>query len=112
MTAPLLRRASLNDAALLTPPALDHPAAPGDLELKRIYMLAGWQAGGWGGRLVDAVEAEARARGASRLLLCVYDVNLAAQRFYARRGFADTGLRQTFMVGDLPFLDQIWAKRL
>jgi ribosomal protein S18 acetylase RimI-like enzyme len=98
--------------ALLTPPTLDCPTDTGDLELKRIYLLSGWQSGGWGGRLLNAVEAEARARGAARLFLCVYSVNLAAQRFYMRHGFADTGRRQLFMVGDVAFEDYILVKPL
>jgi diamine N-acetyltransferase len=98
--------------ALLTPPALDCTTEDHDLELKRIYLLGPWQSGGWGRKLMEAVEAEARSRGASRLFLCVYSVNHAAQRFYARNGFADTGCRQTFFVGDVPFEDLIWAKTL
>jgi GNAT superfamily N-acetyltransferase len=98
--------------ALLTPPELDCPTDDCDLELKRIYLLGPWQSGGWGVKLLGAVEAEARARGAERLLLCVYTVNQRAQRFYARHGYADTGYRQTFMVGDVPFEDYIWARWL
>lgn len=98
--------------AILTPPAVDCPTGPGDLELKRIYLLATFQSGGWGLKLLDAVETEARARGAKRLLLCVYKVNLAAQRFYARQGFVDTGYEQNFMVGDVEYEDLIWAKPL
>jgi len=98
--------------ALLTPPALDCPTFAGDIELKRIYLLGPWQSGGWGVKLLDAVEAEARARGALRLLLCVYGANQGAQRFYHRRGFVDTGHRQAFMVGEVAFEDQIWMKRL
>lgn len=98
--------------AVMTPPDVNHPTTPGECELKRIYVLPGWQAGGWGGKLLAAVEEEARARGAGRLLLCVYPQNHGAQRFYARAGFADTGSRQDFMVGDVPFDDMIWAKPL
>lgn len=98
--------------AVLTPPAIDCPTDPGDLELKRVYLLSPFQSGGWGVRLVDAVVAEARARGAKRLYLCVYKVNLAAQRFYARQGFADTGHKQDFRVGDVRYEDLIWAKDL
>jgi diamine N-acetyltransferase len=98
--------------ALLTPPKLDCPTGARDLELKRIYLLGPWQSGGWGGKLLRAVEEEARARGAERLLLCVYSVNHGAQRFYVRNGYADTGHRQKFMVGDVPFEDFIWAKSL
>jgi ribosomal protein S18 acetylase RimI-like enzyme len=98
--------------ALLTPPELDGPTGPGDLELKRIYLLSPWQSGGWGARLLDAVEGEAQARGAKRLLLCVYTVNEGAQRFYARRGYTDTGYRQKFLVGPVEFEDFIWSKNL
>jgi len=98
--------------ALLTPPAVDCPTDPGDLELKRIYLLAPFQSGGWGVKLIETVEAEARARGARKLYLCVYSVNHAAQRFYARHGFADTGHKQNFRVGEVEYEDLIWAKSL
>lgn len=98
--------------ALLTSPGLNAPTDAGDLELKRIYLLGRWQSGGWGARLLQAVEQEARARGAKQLLLCVYSANPAAQRFYARHGFSDTGHRQDFLVGDVSFEDFIWAKPL
>lgn len=98
--------------ALLTPPDLSAPTGKGDLELKRVYVLGRWQSGGWGRQLLRVVEDEARARGAPRLLLCVYSANEAAQRFYARHGFSDTGHKQDFLVGDVPFEDFIWAKPL
>jgi len=98
--------------AVMTPPALDCETGAGDLELKRIYLLGPFQSGGWGAKLLEAVEAEARARGAARLLLCVYSANHAAQRFYQRRGYADTGFTQNFMVGDAEFKDYIWTKSL
>jgi ribosomal protein S18 acetylase RimI-like enzyme len=98
--------------AVMTPPDMNHPTGPDDLELKRIYVLHGWQQDGWGAKLLRAVEDEGRSRGAARLLLCVYTVNHRAQRFYAREGFADTGSRQAFLVGDIPFDDAIWAKAL
>ena len=98
--------------AVMTPPDVNHPTTAGDLELKRIYVLHGWQQGGWGVKLLAVVEAEARARRADRLLLCVYTSNHRAQRFYAREGFADTGSIQTFHVGEVPFEDMIWVKAL
>ncbi len=97
--------------AALTPPALDIPVADGDLELKRIYTLTGWQNAGLGRRLMDAVTAEARLRGAKRLYLCVYEINTAAQRFYARLGFERVG-RQDFRVGEVIFHDWILALEL
>ncbi|NIJ09012.1 GNAT superfamily N-acetyltransferase [Sphingomonas vulcanisoli] len=98
--------------AMLGRPTIDFPAAERDRELKRLYMLSGWQSGGWGARMLAAVEAEARASGGDRLLLCVYRQNIKAQVFYARQGFVDTGAVQRFMVGDAPFEDHIYAKAL
>jgi diamine N-acetyltransferase len=76
--------------------AMAHPSSlpftdPDDFELKRIYMLSKWHGGGWGGKLYEAVEDEARARGAKRLVLSVYVVNFAAQAFYQKRGFEEIG---------------------
>jgi diamine N-acetyltransferase len=98
--------------ALLTPPAVDCPTDAGDLELKRIYLLAPFQSGGWGVKLVDAVAAEAKARGANKLYLCVYRANVAAQRFYFRQGFVDTHHIQNFRVGDVQYEDMILVKDL
>ncbi|MBB5687541.1 GNAT family N-acetyltransferase [Sphingobium boeckii] len=95
--------------AMMTEPELDVPVPPGGLELKRIYALTGWQNAGLGRRLVEAVIEEARARGANRLYLCVYEVNVAARRFYERFGFARIGT-QKFMVGDTAFTDHIMAR--
>lgn len=98
--------------ALITPPDLPIPTEPGqDLELKRIYLLGGWQGGGNGDALMELVFAEAQARGADRLLLAVYPQNERARRFYARHGFDQIG-DMTFMVGDVPFRDLIYARAL
>jgi diamine N-acetyltransferase len=64
---------------------------PHDFELKRIYMLSKWHGSGWGSKLYQTVEDEARARGAKRLVLSVYVVNFAAQQFYLKRGFQEIG---------------------
>ena len=97
--------------AMLAPTALGE-AQDGDVELKRLYVLGPWQGGNWGERLLDAVEAAARARGARHLLLCVYGANVGAQRFYARHGFADTGHCVDFLVGETAFVDRVFAKAL
>lgn len=97
--------------AMMTEPELDIEVPPGGLELKRIYALTGWQNAGLGRRLVEAVIEEARARGAERLYLCVYEVNVAAQRFYARLGFTRMGT-QRFMVGETAFTDHIMALKI
>ena len=97
--------------ALLTPPALPMETRDDDLELKRIYLLSGWQGGGNGARLIKLAMDEARRRGATRLLLAVYEGNEQAQRFYARHGFTEVG-ETVFMVGDVPFRDLIFAAPL
>lgn len=97
--------------AMLCPPEIDIRPDPGAVELKRIYTLAGWQGAGLGRMLMEAVIAEARARGAPSLYLCVYAINVAAQRFYARFGFEKVG-QQQFMTGNVPFTDWILRKDL
>ncbi|HEX7783227.1 MAG TPA: GNAT family N-acetyltransferase [Sphingobium sp.] len=96
---------------LLTPADLPVAPEPGDLEIKRIYLLAPWQSGGHGSTLMDEIYAVARERRATRLLLAVYEKNEHAQRFYARQGFSQIG-RTTFMVGDTPFEDLVYARRM
>lgn len=98
--------------ALLTPPNLPVPVVKGlDAELKRFYLLSGWQGRGNGDTLMELVVAEARARKAQRLLLAVYFANEKARRFYGRHGFAEIG-ETVFMVGDVPFRDLIYARSL
>ncbi|SEI64810.1 Acetyltransferase (GNAT) family protein [Sphingobium sp. AP50] len=97
--------------ALITPPALPVPTDEQDVELKRIYLLQDWQGGGNGDRLMTLVLEEAQRRGAKRLLLAVYPQNDRARRFYARHGFEEIG-ELTFMVGDVPFRDLIYARAL
>lgn len=98
--------------AMLCPPDMDFETGPGDLELKRIYMLSGYAGSGWGGRLVEAVVSEARSRGAARLLLSVYEHNLPSQAFYERNGFAWTGAAQDFITGGTASTDLIYARPL
>ena len=54
-------------------------------------MLSKWHGGGWGAKLYQAIEDEARGRGGKRLVLSVYIHNHNAQRFYAKRGFEQIG---------------------
>jgi GNAT superfamily N-acetyltransferase len=77
--------------AMAIPAALPGTDSATDFELKRIYILSKWHGGGWGSKLFQAVEDEARARGAKRLTLSVYIENLPAQKFYAARGFETIG---------------------
>jgi len=93
--------------AVVTPP--DLPLAdlgPGDLEIRRIYLLHRFQRGCLGRRLMDEVTAHGRAVAARRLLLGVYSRNEAALAFYQRLGFARVGTRQ-FRVGANDYFDYI-----
>lgn len=98
--------------AVISPPDLPVPVDPlTDIELKRIYLLSGWQGGGHGDALMEQVADVARAAGGKRLLLAVYTANDRARRFYARHGFAEIG-ETIFMVGDAPFRDLVYARPL
>ena len=54
---------------------------------------------GVGGRLLDAAEAWAAARGYETLQLDVFGSNDPARRFYAKRGFTEESLRLRRLVG-------------
>lgn len=74
------------------PCGLPHPdVAPGDGELKRLYVLASHQNGGWGGKLFDAAERWLLRDGPRTLWIGVWSENFGAQRFYARHGFEKVG---------------------
>lgn len=77
-----------------------------DWEIRRIYLLHRFQGAGLGSRLMDAVQAAARAAGKRRLLLGVYSRNEAALAFYGRQGFTQAGTR-TFRVGASDYHDYI-----
>lgn len=89
------------------PCGLPHPdVQPGDGELKRLYVLAAHQNGGWGGRLFRTAEDWLLRSGPRRLWIGVWSGNVGAQRFYARQGFEQVGTYE-FPVGrvrDLEFI--------
>jgi diamine N-acetyltransferase len=97
--------------AMVTPPS--HPALQqaGDIELKRIYLLAPWQGNGNGKDLLERVFAVAEKRKAQRLLLSVYEKNVRAIGFYEQAGFAAIG-ETVFMVGPVPFRDLVYARNM
>jgi GNAT superfamily N-acetyltransferase len=81
------------------PCGLPHPdVAPGDGELKRLYLLAPYQSGGWGGKLFDAAMEWLQRNGPCSLWIGVWSENHGARRFYARRGFEPVG-EYLFPVG-------------
>lgn len=97
--------------AVNCPPDLPVPAEPGDIELKRIYLLSRFHGSGAGEALLDAAIEDARQRGAPRLLLGTYQDNHRAVAFYEKHGFALAGNRR-FQVGDAFYDDIVMAKRL
>jgi len=84
---------------------------PGDLELKRIYVLSRFHGSGLGRGLMDAAIDHARRAGAPRLLLGVYRGNDRALAFYARNGFVRIAER-LFQVGDRHYEDFVLARPL
>ena len=97
--------------AMLVPP--EHPGLQrdGDWELKRFYLLGPWQGGGNGRALMQQALDVTNARQAKRLLLAVYESNERARAFYERAGFSYIG-ETTFMVGDMPFRDLVYARAM
>ncbi len=97
---------------------------PSDVELKRIYLFSRFRtapvldASGAvipslrpAQALMDAAIADARALGATRLLLGTHGGNLRAIAFYHRNGFTEAGTR-SFQVGSQQCCDLIFAKPL
>ena len=94
--------------ALLTEPELD-AAAPGDIELKKIYVLSRFYGSGLARRLFDA--ALAASEGCKRMLLGVKVDNLRAVAFYHKQGFKQIGTRQ-FEVGGKYYDDIVFARAI
>ena len=84
-------------------------AQPGDLELKRIYLLSRFQGSYMASALMQAVMSE--AAGARRLLLGVKDDNSRALAFYRKHGFETIGTRR-FDVGGKIYNDYVLARPL
>jgi diamine N-acetyltransferase len=81
------------------PCGLPHPdVRPGDGELKRLYVLAAHQNGGWGGRMFSIALDWLLRGGARTLWVGVWSGNHGARRFYARHGFEHVG-EYEFPVG-------------
>lgn len=74
-------------------------AAEGDIELKRLYVLASHQGAGHGARLMDSFMAWLDQPVRRTLWVGVWSENHGAQRFYARYGCVQAGTYD-FVVGD------------
>ena len=96
---------------MLCPPDLPTPTDPTDVEIKRIYLMAKFQGGGVGARMMAAAVERAQARGARRLWLAVWGQNANAIGFYARQGFIQAGVRK-FRVGANTYDDLVLARDL
>lgn len=85
--------------AVAGPCRLPHAeVAPGDGELRRLYLLASHQGRGHGGRLMQAAMDWLLRAGPRTLWLGVWSENHGAQRFYRRWGFERVG-EYLFEVG-------------
>ncbi len=80
--------------------------APGDGELKRLYLLKTHQAGGHGSRMMAAAMDWLLRDGPRTLWVGVWSENIGAQRFYARHGFTRVG-DYFFPVGAIRDLEYI-----
>ena len=67
-----------------------------EMHLLNITVAPQWQGRGLAGVMLDALEAESRARRLAMLWLEVRASNLRARALYARRGFAEAGLRRGY----------------
>ncbi|PNQ77665.1 GNAT family N-acetyltransferase [Erythrobacter sp. SAORIC-644] len=94
--------------ALVNRPELD-AAEPGDIELKKIYLLSRFHGSGIAGRLFEA--ALAGAAGHDRLLLGVKQDNERAIGFYRKQGFEQIATRR-FDVGGTFYDDVVLARAL
>ena len=90
-------------------PDLPVDVQPGDVELKRIYVLSRFHGTGCARDLLEQAEAHARAQRAPRLLLGTYEGNHRAMAFYTKHDFRKIGTRK-FNVGGKIFDDIIMAK--
>lgn len=83
------------------------------LELRGLAVAPAAGGRGVGTRLVDAVVAQARTRGARKVTLRVLAPNAVARRLYARCGFEVEGLlREEFLLDGWYVDDVLMAHRL
>lgn len=94
--------------AVACPPDLPIDPQPGDIELKRIYLLSRFHGSGAGRAMMQTAITWAKQQGAPRLLLGTYEKNHRAIAFYSRAGFEKIGTRQ-FQVGDMVYDDIVMA---
>jgi ribosomal protein S18 acetylase RimI-like enzyme len=77
------------------------------LELKRLYILSAFQGKGIAQVLMDYFLNYAALHTYEVVWLGVWEHNYRAQKFYLKYGFADSGHRHDFPIGNTPQTD-IW----
>ncbi|KAI8947983.1 acyl-CoA N-acyltransferase [Xylaria longipes] len=94
---------------------LTEPCVPGDpathAELRRLYVDTAAHGRGIGGKLIAAVERQARAEGYKQLWLTVWENNGSAEKLYRKLGWqrvGDTGFR----MGECVQKDFVLSKSL
>ncbi len=92
-------------------PSLLPIARPGEIDIKRIYVLSKWHGQGVGEALMTKAVDYARADHQERLIVGVYVGNARAQAFYERWGYEKIGER-TFSVGPKQYEDYVYALKL
>ncbi|HEY4458561.1 MAG TPA: GNAT family N-acetyltransferase [Pseudonocardiaceae bacterium] len=63
---------------------------PGDVELKRMYVVPAMQGRGYARAILAELERTARAEGHQRMVLTTGEPQVAANRFYLAAGYAPT----------------------
>lgn len=87
-------------------------AAPGDQELRRIYVHPDFQGKGTGSSLIDAALEHPRLRNAPAIYLDVWEQNHRARALYERYGFAVVGSRKFVLAsGEAGDSDLIMVRR-
>lgn len=76
------------------------PPVEGLCHVAAVFVVPDRWGAGLGGRLVDAVLAEARARGYGRAQLWTHAANGRAHRLYDGRGFRQTGRQKEDDLGE------------
>lgn len=92
----------------MTAPDLPLPTGPGDVEIRRIYVLHRFQKEKVGWMLMKTALDAARRTAKKRMLVGVYGKNDRAIAFYERVGFTVVGERK-FQVGAMVHDDLILA---
>ena len=111
----MLTRLAIDGAAIAAfyqlrrpPPGERHAEAPA-AEIARFYVGTAWHGRGVATPLMNAALADARAAGARRVWLGVWEENARGIAFYRRCGFEAAG-HQVFLLGSVPQRDLVMAR--